>query len=140
MKQPSIEVGDYVLIRQKKQNKLSTAFDTKPVQVTDIRGPAITVHRDSKFVIRNVADVKKIPHYIPGDGDPWFSYLYTETTSCFHKTLVLSLVFSTFGLLSTIFWGFVEHVFGFSFFFLEKKKKKEAYSVPPFHVAYDILF
>ena len=66
-KPSQLSVGDYVLIKQEKENKLSTPYNTEPGQVTGIKGSAITVRRDDKEVTRNVADIKKIPNYIPSD-------------------------------------------------------------------------
>ena len=66
-KPSQLSVGDYVLTKQKRENKLSTPYNTEPGQVTGIKGPAITVRRDDKEVTRNVADIKKIPNYIPSD-------------------------------------------------------------------------
>ena len=68
-----IRVGDYVLIRQKKKNKLSTVYETRPSKVMKVEGSAITVHRRGKSVIRNSSDVQKIPDYCgySDDSDPF---------------------------------------------------------------------
>ena len=64
VKLPTISVGDFVLLKQqKKENKLSTPFIPTPLQVIEVSGPAITVQDGDTTVTRNVAHVKKIPHY-----------------------------------------------------------------------------
>ena len=39
-----IDVGDLVLVRQRKHNKLSLRFDPSPFRVTSKRGTMITAH------------------------------------------------------------------------------------------------
>ena len=55
-----IEVGDMVLIRQRKENKFSTRFDPHPFCVTKIKGTMITAIRNGKYVTRNVSLLKKV--------------------------------------------------------------------------------
>ena len=69
VKPGSIVAGDFVLIKQKRKNKLSTNYSSLPYRVTNVSGPAITVVRGHQQFTRNVADVKKIPHYTPPAGD-----------------------------------------------------------------------
>ena len=50
-----IEVGDTVLLRQKKQNKFSTKFDPSPFKVTRKKGTMATALRNGKYVTRNAS-------------------------------------------------------------------------------------
>ena len=43
--QIQIQVGDLVLVRQKKQNKLSTRYDPSPFEVVQIKGTMVTARR-----------------------------------------------------------------------------------------------
>ena len=45
-----IDVGDLVLVRQRKQNKLSMHFDPSPFRVTSKRGTMITARQNGKYV------------------------------------------------------------------------------------------
>ena len=79
-----IKVGDTVLVRQQKENKLSTKFNSKPYTVTARKGARVTVCRNGHFITRNVSFFKKIPddtdqyimedsnndHAFDFDGDP----------------------------------------------------------------------
>ena len=38
----NLQIGDYVLVRQQKKNKLSTPFGKTPYRVTEIKGTMIT--------------------------------------------------------------------------------------------------
>lgn len=55
-----IKVGDTVLIRQPKVNKLTTPFNPKPFVVTTRKGSMVTVKRGSKKITRNISFFKKI--------------------------------------------------------------------------------
>ena len=70
-----IIVGDYVLIREKKNNKLSTVYGTTPLKVVNVDGPAITVRRRGRLITRNTSDVQKIPDYSCDDSDSEISAL-----------------------------------------------------------------
>jgi hypothetical protein len=59
-KSSEIQVGDAVLLKQRKQTKLSCRFDPIPFCVTRIKGTMITVMRNGKFVTRNASLLKKI--------------------------------------------------------------------------------
>ena len=65
-KVPDISVGDHILVKQIRENKLSTPFSNTPYRVTGVRGAAITAENDNHEVTRNVAAVKKIPRYNSG--------------------------------------------------------------------------
>ena len=48
-----IQMGDIVLLRQKKHSKFSTRFDPHPFRVVRKKGTMITAARNGKFVTRN---------------------------------------------------------------------------------------
>ncbi len=75
-KESEIQVGDTVLLRQRKKNKWSTRFDPAPFQVVRRKGTMVTVVRNEKYVTRNVSQFKKISSAVKGvassdedDGD-----------------------------------------------------------------------
>ena len=55
-----IQVGDKVLLRQRKKNKFTSKFDPNPFDVIRVKGTMITVRRNGKFVTRNVSFFKQI--------------------------------------------------------------------------------
>ena len=55
-----IEVGDTVLLRQKKHTKFSTKFDPSPFKVTRKKGTMIIALRNGKYVTRNASLFKKV--------------------------------------------------------------------------------
>ena len=59
-KEDTILVGDTVLVRQQKKNKLSTRFDPEPYQVTRVKGTMVTATRPGHYVKRNISFFKKI--------------------------------------------------------------------------------
>ena len=56
----TILVGDTVLVRQQKKNKLLTRFDPEPYQVTRVKGTMVTATRPGHYVTRNILFFKKI--------------------------------------------------------------------------------
>ena len=57
-----IRVGDTVLMRARKVNKLSTPFQATRLQVTGVKGSMVTAQRtDGSTVTRNVSFFKKVP-------------------------------------------------------------------------------
>ena len=60
-KERDIQIGDLVLIRQKRRNKFSSNFDPKPYRVVKVKGTTITVLRIGHFVTRNISFYKRIP-------------------------------------------------------------------------------
>ena len=56
-----VEIGDLVLVRQKRKNKFSTKFDPKPYRVVRVKGTMITACRDGHYVTRNISFYKKLP-------------------------------------------------------------------------------
>ena len=59
-KPSSINVGDLVLVRQRKENKLSTHFNPSPFRVTSKKGTKITARRNGKHITRNTSHFKLI--------------------------------------------------------------------------------
>ena len=55
-------VGDTVLVRQKKLNKLSTPFDPLPYTIVQMKGSMVTAKRDgtNKWITRNSSFFKKV--------------------------------------------------------------------------------
>ena len=58
-KTSDIVVGDIVLVRQSKENKLSTRYDPKPYKVVKRRGSRITVLKNGHYITRNISFFKK---------------------------------------------------------------------------------
>ena len=63
----NIQVGDRVLIRQKKQNKWSTKFDPFLFIVARCKGTMIMASQNGKYISRNVSHFIKInsPYHSP---------------------------------------------------------------------------
>ena len=59
-KEYTILIGDTVLVRQQKKNKLSKRFDPEPHQVTRMKGTMVTATRQGHYVTRNISFFKKI--------------------------------------------------------------------------------
>ncbi|KAJ8027737.1 hypothetical protein HOLleu_29776 [Holothuria leucospilota] len=53
LKQSSIRVGDSVLLRQNKINKLTPPYDPKPFKVISVKGSTITAEGDGRTITRN---------------------------------------------------------------------------------------
>jgi hypothetical protein len=49
-KSSDIKIGDTVLARQRKQNKLSTRFDPVPFQVVRTKETMITAHQNRNYI------------------------------------------------------------------------------------------
>jgi hypothetical protein len=58
---PSIKPGDQVLLKQTKRNKLTTAYETTPYTVVEVKGSQITAANDIHQVTRHVNLFKKLP-------------------------------------------------------------------------------
>ena len=54
-----IQIGDTVLLRQKKRDKFSTKFDRKPFKVTGKKGTMITAVRKGRYVTQNASMFKR---------------------------------------------------------------------------------
>ena len=55
-----LKMGDAVLARQEKKNKLSSIFDPVPFKITAIKGSMITATRSSKTITRNSSFFKQV--------------------------------------------------------------------------------
>jgi len=60
-----LNVGDKVLIKQPKQNKMSTPFKPEPFEITDKKGSMITAQNAEHTMTRNASFFKKLPSNIP---------------------------------------------------------------------------
>lgn len=61
----SLKVGDLVLVRQKKINKLTPPFEPHPREVTRVNGTLISAkRRDGHIITRNVSFFKNIPNTV----------------------------------------------------------------------------
>ena len=59
-KERDIQIGDLVLIRQKRRNKFSSNFDPKPYRVVKVKRTTITALRNGHYVTRNISFYKRI--------------------------------------------------------------------------------
>ena len=59
-----IKPGEVVLMRQPKQNKLSTPYNPKPFIVEEKKGTMVTVRNGSQAVTRNSSQFKVIPKHL----------------------------------------------------------------------------
>ena len=53
-------IGDCVLVKQKRKNKLSTSFDPRPLRVTKIKGTMVTAKRENFTTTRNQSFFKLV--------------------------------------------------------------------------------
>ena len=53
-------IGDSVLVKQKKENKLTTPYSPQPMIVTDIKGSMITAKKGGKRMTRNHSHFKRL--------------------------------------------------------------------------------
>ena len=60
-KESRIDIGDTVLVRQRKRNKFTTPYDPSPLVVIQRKGCMITAENASKRITRNVSFFKLIP-------------------------------------------------------------------------------
>jgi len=60
-KERDIQIGDFVLIRQKSRNKFSSHFDPKPYRVVKVKGTTIIALRNGHYVTSNISFYKRIP-------------------------------------------------------------------------------
>ena len=56
----NLEVGDYVLVKQNKTNKLSTPYNPNPMEVINKKGTMITARNDHREITRNASHFKEI--------------------------------------------------------------------------------
>ena len=74
-KQSNFQVGDTVLVKVPKANKLSTNFDPLPYEITEIKGTKITAKRNGHYIVRNASFLKKIAveHMADSDDDEYMT-------------------------------------------------------------------
>ena len=62
----TLKLGDTVLVKQQRQNKLSSYYDPVPYTITAMNGSMVTASRKDKTIVRNSSFFKKItpPNYI----------------------------------------------------------------------------
>ena len=68
-KESLIKVGDRVLIKQKKRNKLSTNFNTTPYIITSARGTRLTAEYNGHKITRNGSFFKKFNEHITDESN-----------------------------------------------------------------------
>ena len=61
VKPSTISQGEYVLVKQKKENKLSTNYNAQPWKVENRKGPKVMLVRNGERITRNVNDLIRIP-------------------------------------------------------------------------------
>ena len=65
----TLEKGDTVLVRQAKKNKLTPAYNSEPLAVTDVQGSMVTARRgQGKSVTRDGSMFKKVRQQDQGGG------------------------------------------------------------------------
>jgi len=63
-----LKVGDQVLVKQKRHNKLSTPYDPKPLVITGRKGSMVTAARGNYAITRNTSHFKQLARR-PGQTD-----------------------------------------------------------------------
>ena len=78
-RESSLSPGMVVLMKQPKQNKLSTSFDPNPLVVREKKGTMVTASNDFKTVTRNSSQFKVIPPEMlnPGKNNKETKYKQT---------------------------------------------------------------
>ena len=66
-KEPGFKIGDQVLVRQRKINKLTPRFKPKPYRITAIKGTMITARRPNHVITRNCSYFKIFGGYSRAD-------------------------------------------------------------------------
>ena len=56
----SLSIGDSVLVRQQKKNKLSSYYDPRPYRIVGIKGTMVSAKRAGHAIVRNAAFFKKL--------------------------------------------------------------------------------
>ena len=59
------DIGDYVLVRQQKQNKLTSRFDPKPYRLTNIKGTMLSAQRPGHTITHNTQHFKFLSRQRP---------------------------------------------------------------------------
>ena len=70
-KPSKLYVGNRVLVKQDKENKLTTPFDPRPYEVTNKKGNMVTAQREDKRITRNSSKFKSVlnPPDLPGTDE-----------------------------------------------------------------------
>ena len=63
-KESTIQVGDTVLVRQYKQNKLTTTFNKVPYIVVSRKGTKVTAENSKHKITRNVSHFKRVNAHV----------------------------------------------------------------------------
>jgi hypothetical protein len=66
---PQLAVGDCVLVRQEKQNKLTPQFDPNPYTITAVKGTMITATRADHCITRNSSHFKSFTGSATNQGE-----------------------------------------------------------------------
>ena len=75
-----IKIGDYVLVKQEKKNKLSVNFNQKPYKVIKRTGVEISAQsNDGHIITRNISHFKRINK--PDDDTDDEQYKYQQNSS-----------------------------------------------------------
>ena len=77
-KESSINVGDYVLLRQKPKNKLSTKFNTSPYKLISKKGSCVIIEKDGITKMRNSSFLKKKNNFVPHSNRRGDDYDYYD--------------------------------------------------------------
>ena len=56
----SLQIGDVVLVKQPKQNKLTAPYDPKQYVIVEKKGSMVTAEREDKRIVRNSSHFKRI--------------------------------------------------------------------------------
>ena len=83
----SFQVGDTVLVRQKRVNKLSSPYNKHPYTIVKIKGSMITARNATSYITRNSSQFKKITittHQQDHAADPFDDELWIQIQ---HKKL-----------------------------------------------------
>ena len=98
-KPSDLQPGDHVLVKQKRENKLTPPFSPKPFIVTTKHGSMITAHRkNGTSIVRNSSHFRKLsgipPRTMedtdedePSDSDSKFPFVHVPPVRTPHKTL-----------------------------------------------------
>ena len=68
-KPSQLQVGEIVLVRQPRRNKLTTPFDPRPLEVVRRKGTLVTAKRGMYTITRNISHFKRLnaTHSLPHD-------------------------------------------------------------------------
>ena len=92
-KNTDLSVGDKVLLKQPKQNKMSIPFKPEPFEIKDKKGSMVTAQNAERTVTRNASFFKKVPssapiQLIPSDDEeqPTPSSETADAAEGYHET------------------------------------------------------